>query len=176
VVGFRIVDDLQSHYHGICLADYLPTQLADLLNDTEAIQEGAEFCAAKDISGFVLVDSDRQDVVFEKGVLKGQPKPVGPAPAERLSRFARHCLKLALVMRSNNNTERVFNHAKIGFSSGGKNVTPMTIGAWMRGKDWVTLGLWGKEKNPELLDMYAKARRFVERYYGKVVSTKALPY
>ena len=86
--------------------------------------------------------------------------PVGPAPLAHWEALGAHVHKISLLMRSNNDVERVFTHASRGHSRGGKNVDPRTISSWVRRKDWITSGFWGKEKDPLFLDKFAKWRRF----------------
>ena len=44
----------------------------------------------------------------------------------------------------------------------------MTVSTWVRGKDWISAGLWGMEKNEDFIKSFAKWRKFVADYYPRV--------
>jgi len=157
VVAFRMLDELKSHWPDECLPDYVPSQLGKLMRSGQAMLQAAEFSLCKDIEGFVLVDKDGRDILDKNGI----PLPVGPAPLERLEELAAQVHDITLLMRSNNDVERVFTHASRGFTRGGRNVTPAIISSWVRRKDWISAGLWGKEKDASFLEKFGKWRRFV---------------
>ena len=160
-VAFKMLDELKEHYPGENLANYLPAQLAALLNDEVAMQQAGRFCLAENIEGFVLVDKDGKDVLDRKG----NQMPVGPAPVERFSELAHLVCTMALTVLTNNDPERAFTHASRGYRLGGRNVTAMTISSWVRAKDWISGGLWGMEKNEDFIKQYARWRKFVADYY-----------
>jgi hypothetical protein len=156
-VAFRMLDELKAHWPDEDLSDFVPSQLAKLLRNGQAMLQAAEFSLGKDIEGFILVDKDGRDILDKDGI----PMPVGPAPLERSEELAELVHDLALIMRSNNDVERVFTHASRGFTRGGRNVTPAIISSWVRRKDWISAGLWGKEKDASFLEKFGKWRRFV---------------
>ena len=78
VVGFRLLDELVSHWPTENLADFVPTQLSDLLTNSKAMLQAGEFSLGEDIEGFILVDKDGRDILDKDG----KPMPVGPAPLE----------------------------------------------------------------------------------------------
>jgi hypothetical protein len=90
--------------------------------------------------------------------------PVGPAPFGRFEDLAKVVHDVALIMRSNNDCERVFTHASRGFTRGGNNVTSPIISSWGRRKDWISAGLWGKEKDASFLENFGKWSRFVSTH------------
>ena len=138
----------------------MPNQLAKLLRSGQAMLQAAEFSLGKDIEGFVLVDKDGRDILDKDDI----PMQVGPAPLERSEELAALVHDMALLMRSNNDSERVFTHASRGFTRGGRNVTPATISTWVRRKDWISAGLWGKEKDASFLEKFGKWHRFVSTH------------
>jgi hypothetical protein len=160
-VAFRMIDELKSHWPDECLPDYVPSQLSKLMSSGQAMLQAAEFSLGKDIEGFILVDKNGRDLLDKDG----NPMPVGPAPLERFEDLAEVVHDMALLMRSNNDSERVFTHASRGFTRGGRNVTPATISTWVRRKDWISAGLWGMEKNASFLAKFGKWRRFVSKYH-----------
>ena len=164
VVAFRILDELKSHWPTECLSDFVPSQLGNLLRDGAALLQAEEFSKGEDIKGFVLVDKDGRDILNKDG----KPMPVGPAPLERWEAVAALVHTIALHMRSNNDCERVFTHATRGFLRGGRNVTPMLISSWVRRKDWVSAGLWGKEKDPSFVKSFGKWRHFVAAHHHRM--------
>jgi hypothetical protein len=93
VVGSTVLDELKSHYPGKNLSDFVPTQLPDLLTNSQATRQGDEFCLAKDIEGFVLVDKDGKDILDGKG--NGNRMPIGPALVERFKELANQEHKIA---------------------------------------------------------------------------------
>ena len=157
VVALRMLDEMTSHWPADYLADYVPSQLGNLLRSDTAMQQVGQFSLAKDIEGFVLVDMDGRDILDKIG----KPMPVGPAPLERFEEAAGLIFDIALHMRSNNDVERTFTHASRGFTRGGRNATPMIISSWVRRKDWISAGFWGKEKDPLFLNKFGKWRKFV---------------
>jgi hypothetical protein len=159
-----MLDEFQSHYRGECLADFFPSQLGDLLRNDEAMRQAAEFARGEDLKGFVLVDKEGRDILDKDG----KPMPVGPAPLAHWEALGAHVHKISLLMRSNNDVERVFTHASRGHSRGGKNVDPRTISSWVRRKDWITGGFWGKEKDPLFLDKFAKWRLFALMHHKRL--------
>jgi len=160
VVAFRMLDELKAHWPDEYLPDFVPSQLGKLMRSVNAMLQAAEFSLGKDIEGFVLVDKGGRDILDKDGI----PMPVGPAPLERSEELAELVHDLALLMRSNNDVERVFTHASRGFTRGGRNVTPAIISSWVRRKDWISAGLWGKEKDASFLEKFGKWRRFVSTH------------
>ncbi len=157
VVAFRMLVELKSHWPDEFLPDYVPSQLGKLMCSGQAMLQAEDFSLCKDIEGFVLVDKDGRDILDEYGI----PMPVGPAPLERSEVLAALVHDIALIMRSNNDVERVFTQASRGFNRSGRNVTPAIISCWVRRKDWISAGLWGKEKDASFLEKFRKWRRFV---------------
>jgi hypothetical protein len=168
MVAFKMLDELEDHYRinvpSVKLVDYVPQQLAALLTNEEAMLQAGKFCLAENIEGFVLVDKDGKDVKDKKGNLM----PVGPAPVERFPELARLVCTMAFTVLSNNDPERAFTHASRGYRLGARNVTAMTISTWVRGRDWISGGFWGMEKNEDFIKSFAKWRRFVAAYYPRL--------
>jgi hypothetical protein len=44
----------------------------------------------------------------------------------------------------------------------------MTISAWVRRKDWISAGFWGKEKDTLFQKQFGKWRRFVTMHYHRM--------
>jgi len=164
VVAFRMLDELKSHWPDEYLPDYVPSHLGNLMRCGQAMLQAVEFSQGKDIEGFVLVDEDGRDILDKSRT----PMPVGPAPLERSRELAELVHDIALIMRSNNDVERVFTHASRGFSRGGRNVTPAIISSWVRRKDWISAGLWGKEKNEMFVKQFERWRRFVSKHHHRL--------
>ena len=57
LVASRMLDELFAHHPNEKLANFVPTQLADLLNDEEAMRQFSRLCQGETIEGFVLVDA-----------------------------------------------------------------------------------------------------------------------
>jgi hypothetical protein len=125
-----MLDELFAHHPNEKLENFVPTQLADLLNDEEAMQQFSRFSQGEAIKGFVLVDEDGQD-------LKGS-WAVPVAPAESHEKYAHLALQIVLTQLSSNDIERIFSLGSRGFIRGGKNVSPMAINSWCRRNDWVS--------------------------------------
>ena len=164
MVAFRMLDEVVSHWPNEYLQDFVPSQLGNLMRSGQAMLQAGEFALGEDIKGFVLVDEDGRDILDKDG----NPMPVGPAPLERWEKLAAQVHDLALLMRSNNDVERVFTHASRGFSRGGRHVTPTIISSWVRRKDWISAGLWGKEKDASFLKKFSKWRCFVSAHYQRL--------
>ena len=164
VVGSRVLDELKSHYPGKNLPDFVPTQLADLLTNGQAMGQADEFCLAKDIEGFVLVDKDGKDILDGKG----NRVPVGPAPVERFEDLANQVHPIVCTVLSNNDPERVFTHAARAYSAGARNMSVMTLTSYVGGKDWINAGLWGKEKDELFVKQFGKCREFIAQYYPRL--------
>ena len=157
VIGYRMLDELKSHWPNDYLPDFVPNQLGDLMRSGTAMQQAGEFTLGKNVEGFVLVDKGGRDILDKEG----KPMPVGPAPLERCEELAALVHKIMLHIRSNNDVERVFTHATRGFSAGGKNVTPMIISSWVKRRDYISGGCWGKEKDASFLKKFGQWRRFI---------------
>jgi hypothetical protein len=166
VVGFRVLDELKSHYPGKDLSDFVPTQLADLLTNGQAMRQGDEFCLAKDIEGFVLVDKDRKDILDGKG----NKTPVGPAPVERYQELANQVHPIVCTVLSNNDPERKFTHAARAYSAGARNMSVMTLTGYVGGMDWINAGLWGKEKDELFILQFGRCREFIHDFYPRLQS------
>ena len=160
LVASRMLDELFAHHPNEKLANFVPTQLADLLNDEEAMRQFSRLCQGETIEGFVLVDEDGQD-------LKGS-SAVPVAPAERYETFAHLALQIVLTQLSSNDIERIFSLGSRGFIRGGKNVSPMAINSWCRRNDWVSGGFWGMEKDEVFLKEYGNARRFFQAHESRL--------
>jgi hypothetical protein len=100
-VAFRMIDELKAHWPEENLSDFVPSQLSKLMSSGQAMLQAAEFSLGKDIEGFVLVDNNGRDILDKDGI----PMPVGPAPLERFEELAEVVHDMALIMRSNNDTD-----------------------------------------------------------------------
>jgi hypothetical protein len=138
LIASRMLDELFAHHPNEKLVNFVPTQLADLLNDEEAMEQFSRFSQGEAIEGFVLVDEDGQD-------LKGS-WAVPVAPAESHEKYAHLALQIVLTQLSSNDIERIFGGGSRGFNRGGKNVGPMAINSWCRRNDWVSGGFLGLGK------------------------------
>jgi hypothetical protein len=116
-----MLDELKSHWPDECLPNYLPSRLGKLMCSGQAILQAEEFSLCRDIECSVLVDKDGRDILDKDGI----PVPVEPAPLERSEELAAQVHDITLIVRSNNDVERVFTHASRGFTRGGRNVNPM---------------------------------------------------
>ena len=160
LIASRMLDELFAHHPNETLANFVPTQLADLLNDEEAMRQLSRLCQGETIDGFVLVDEDGQD-------LKGS-RAVPIAPAERHEIYAHLALQIVCTQLSSNDIERIFGQGSRGFNRGGKNVSPMAINSWCRRNDWVSGGFWGLEKDEVFLKEYGNARRFFQAHESRL--------
>ena len=164
VIASRMIDELVARYPGEDVPRFLPSQLTDLLSDPVRMKEFREFCLGHAIEGFHLVDAEG-NVRKDK---RGDAIVAGPAPAERYPIYAFQAFVIRLFQTASNDIERVFNPVADGFRRGGRNVCPLTISVWCRRNDWVSAGLWGKEKDPVFLKVYALARRFFRTFEPRV--------
>ena len=164
VIASRIIDELVAHYPGEDFPRFLPSQLTDLLSSPTLMEEFRQFCLGHAIEGFHLVDAEGR-------VLKDKNDTTvvaGPAPAERYPKYAFQAIVIRLFQTGSNDIERVFNPVADGFRRGGRYVGPLTISVWCRRNDWVSAGLWGKEKDPIFLKVFGLARRFFARFESRI--------
>ena len=164
VIASRMIDELVARYPGEDFPRFLPSQLTDLLSSSTLMEEFRQFCLGHDIEGFHLVDAEGR-------VLKDKNDTTvvaGPAPAERYPKYAFQAIVIRLFQTGSNDIERVFNPVADGFRRGGRYVGPLTISVWCRRNDWVSAGLWGKEKDPIFLKVFGVARRFFARFESRI--------
>ncbi len=111
-----------------------------------------------------MVDKDGKDVLDRKGDLM----PVRPVPVERFPDLTHLVCTMAFTVLSNIDPERAFTHASLEYRLVARNVTAKTISTWVRGKDWISGGIWGMEKNEDFIKSFAMSRKFVADYYPRV--------
>jgi hypothetical protein len=169
-VGSRILDELAAQFVGqgeAAFLDYYPPQLSDMLKDDDAMQQLPNFLGGGAMEGFHLLDPDGNVILAKTGRIDNEgidvtePVVAGPAPLWRFPSLARRVLKLYFRQLSSNDVERVFSLVARGFRGGGKNVGFRTISVWCRRKDWVSGRFFGKEVDPEFLQVFGAARRLM---------------
>jgi hypothetical protein len=160
LIASRMLDELFAHYPNDKLSNFVPTQLADLLNDEKAMGQFSRLCQGEAVEDFVLVDEQGNPLTNPKTGKAALPI----APLERYEDLAHQILKIVLTQLSSNDIERIFSQASMGFNRGGKNVSPMAINSWCRRNDWVSGGFWGLEKDEMFLKKFRNARLFFRAY------------
>ncbi len=110
------------------------------------------------------MDEDGKDILHGKG----DRMSVGPAPVERFGELAIQVHPIVCTVLSNNDPERVFTHATRASSAGARNMTVMSLQAYIGGRDWINAGFWGKEKDDLFITQFGKCRKFIRNYYSRL--------